>query len=732
MTHPSDHRAISIRAVDIIVPFYRNANLVTPLFRSLIATEEELRDQACTIVAVNDSPDDTELEKALADATNELSASVPCRVIRNDRNMGFVRSVNAAARQSIAGRRDVLLLNSDTIVFPGAIQEIRRVAACDPLIGFVSPRSNNATICTFPAQEEFRGIQPAESHGIFRQICGYLPEFHLVPTAVGFCLYIKLEVLEEFGLFDEIYGQGYNEENDLIMRANRCGYRAALANHAFVYHTGETSFSTSSHPKQVQEEKNAALLKNRYPEYAPSVSKYFNGEHYQAERLMGGLLEDRAGRLDIVFDFSSVGPYHNGTFEASKEILVRAADTWHKFNIHVMASEETTRFHQLDELERVFFVSPSTQRKFALAFRFGQPFDYEQLFRMSRIAPLNVFGMLDPIAYDCLYLNNIDLDTIWSAVFAHADGVIYISDFVEEQFRRRFRRRTDLLELVSYLSLDYRDYTNQAGGSLSGGSYVLVIGNAFAHKRLPATVDALSKAFPRDKLVVLGLPEDHRQNVISYQSGNLSEEQIDRLLRGARFVVFPSVYEGFGIPVVKSLAYCKPVLARSIPTTCAIKEKLGGNENLILYSSTTELVARLQRGFPQWKGGGGTAHGDANGGWDAITDQIGQFLCKVTNAVSFSDVLLPRLQHMRLLEEKEHLRIRARAMQSKTAAGANDGTANAGIANDGALLADSDKLSAALRAREAQIEDVYRSWSWRVTAPMRRLADVYLGFKRKL
>jgi GT2 family glycosyltransferase len=695
------------RGVDLIIPFYRNAGLVTPLFRSLLENRDELRELSCTVVAINDSPDDTELEPTLGTAVVALSQAVPARLIRNERNIGFVRSVNMAARQSIAARHDVLLLNSDTVVFPGALREMRKVAACDPFIGFVSPRSNNATVCSFPPQQEFRDIEPEESYAIFRQLCGYLPQYHLVPTAVGFCLLIKLEVLEEFGIFDESYGQGYNEENELIMRANRCGYRAALANHAFVYHVGESSFSISASPKHIQEEKNAALLKRRYPEYAPSINKYFDGVHCQAERLVAGMLPDPGGRLDLVFDFSSVGLYHNGTFEACKEILFRATKTWRQFNLYVMASDEAIRFHRLDELERVFFVSPATQRKFAMAFRFGQPFDYEQLFRMSRIAPLNVYGMLDPIAYDCLYLDNVNLDTIWDAVFAHSDGIIYISDFVEEQFRRRFRRREGLQELVAYLSLDYRDYTDGEPASAVDGSYILVIGNAFAHKRVPTTVDALSQAFPREKIVVLGLPEDHRQNVISYPSGHLSEKQMDQIMRGARFVVFPSVYEGFGIPVVKSLAYGKPILARSIPTTCAIKKKLNDDENLILYSSTEELVQRLRQGFPEWKNGTG-GHGDPCSGWDAITDQIGQFLVKVSRSLSLNDVLVPRLQHMRLLEEKKP--------RHGQAASAESG-------------ADPQGVSAALRDREAQIRDLHNSLSWRVTAPMRRLADVYLHLK---
>lgn len=726
------------RPLDIIVPFFRNAALVAPLFQSLHEVQQELRDLACTIIAVNDSPNDSELEQALAVAVDALSPLVSCRVIRNERNLGFVRSVNAAARRSVAARNDVLLLNSDTLVFPGALREMRKIAGCDPLIGFVSPRSNNASICSFPPQQEFQRIDPTESHAIFRQISKHLPDFHFVPTAVGFCLFIKLEVLDEFGFFDEIYGQGYNEENDLIMRANRCGYRAVLANHAFVYHVGESSFAISSTPKQIQEEKNAALLKKRYPEYALSVGKYFDGEHYQAERLLTGLLPDREGRLDLVFDFTSVGTYHTGTFEACKEILVRATRTWSQFNLFIMASEDAVRFHRLDELGRVFFVSPATQRKFAVAFRFAQPFDYDQLFRMSSMAVLNVYGMLDPIAYDCLYLNNVDLDTIWGAVFAHSDGVVYISDFVKEQFQRRFRMRPGLNELVAYLSLDYRDYVGDTTARAPAGGYILVIGNAFAHKRVPATVDTLSSAFPREKIVVIGLPEDHRQNVVSYQSGNLNEKQMDQLFRGANFVVFPSLYEGFGFPIVRSLAYHKPVLARSIPPTRAIREKLGEHKNLILYSSTDDLVRLLRQGFPEWNVDDG-GHGDASGGWDAITQRIGQFLCGMTHAVSFNEVLVPRLQHMRLLAEKQNAWARARSVLSKPAAtletpiSSGETSPSGGqssASSDEAVRAGNDELRGAIRDRDAQIQEIHHSWSWRVTAPMRRLADAYLSLRR--
>jgi GT2 family glycosyltransferase len=710
------------RPIDIVIPFYRNVGLVSSLFSSLATVKDELKALDCTVVTVNDSPDDAELKPRLLEATGQLSPEVSCEIIENERNLGFVRSVNKALERAVSRGRDVVLLNSDVLVYPGALTEVRRVAYCDPMIGFVSPRSNNATICTLPHLDEFKKLRPDECYAVFQQLSPHLPDYHLVPTVVGFCLFIRLEILKEFGLFDESYGMGYNEENDLIMRANRCGFRAALANHAFVYHMGERSFSASAFPKQAQEDKNAALLHQRFPEYPVQVGRYFDSPHFKAERLLSALIPDADGRVDLLFDFSSVGPYHNGTFEVAKDLLSRAAEKWVEFfNLHVMASDEAIRFHKLDRLDRVFFVPTDTSRTFAVAFRFSQPFEYEQVLRMGRVGLLNVYGMLDPIAVDCLYLNQPDLEAMWEAVFQHADGVLYISDFVGEQFRRRFRLRPGLPELVTYLSLDFRDYAPPH--TPSGGSYILVIGNAFAHKRVSPTVDALSQAFPRQKIVAIGLQEDGRRNVMGYTSGSLTEGQMDSLLRGARLVVLPSLYEGFGIPLVRSLAYHKPVLARSIPVTRAIRERIHAEDNLILFSTIEELTEVLKRGFPVWREIGSL--GDPEGGWDTITDRIGEFLRRLLESFSFSEVLVPRLTHLRLLESLRSVSAANRALPGGSAEAPEQAVHEYGARLTEALRR-VEELRLIAKDRATQLEQVHKSMSWRITAPMRAVAGLLL------
>jgi hypothetical protein len=271
-------------------------------------------------------------------------------------------------------------------------------------------------------------------------------------------------------------------------------------------------------------------------------------------------------------------------------------------------------------------------------------------------------------------------------------------------FRQRFQRRPGLHELVAYPSLDIKDYKNGFRHVDRPGQHILVIGNRFEHKRILATTSALSDAFVDDKIVVLGLQHAGGPNVVSFDSGNLSASEMHELLADAKFVVFPSTYEGFGFPILESLALRKPVLARSLPVAQTIRERIHGEENLILYSSTRELIERLQQGFPEWRDNSGDERGDASGGWDATSLRMGQFISEAMASFDFEKVLLPRIRHMHILGQF--------AEQS---------------GGPSLTLRGSDELALALEDREAQIEDLHGSWSWRLTSPIRKIASVYLN-----
>ena len=637
---PASRAAPAGPGLEIIVPFFRNEDLVAPLFDSLAACADECRRLGAPIVAINDSPAYEPLARALEDAIGRLDGRIPVRVVENLENLGFVGSCNIGLAAAAAAGHDALLLNSDTILFPGAIGEMARVAEIDPMIGFVSPRSNNATIASLPVQEEHRRMPPAEAFESFRRISAYLPDYHYAPTAIGFCMLVKGMILREFGLLDEAYGAGYNEENDLVMRANRCGYRAVLANRAFVYHHGEGSFTHGG--RTDLEARNAALLAERYPEYPRAVQAYLHGPIHRAEQALTALLPDSAGRHDLLFDFSDLGSYHNGTIEAAVALLrhVAAAETG-RFNLFVVMHAEHARFHGLDRIAGVHVLPVDTDRSFAVGLRVGQPFTRESFNRLNRLAVRTAWFMLDTITWDCLWLTNPDLDAIWRGVFRAADAVIYNSEFTRQQFSRRFPAAASVRHLVSPHSLDPAEYLPKGRQPGRPGRHILVVGNKFPHKYDVPTVDALVEAAPDQRIECVGLDGHPHPLVSCHAGGHVSVDTMESLYERASIIVFPSHYEGFGFPVLKAMAYEKPILMRDSVFARDLKTALGEEPNILLFGTTAEMVAAARGPLPRWIAPGGTTR---TRGWADSGREIAALLDEVCRRPDPFSALVHRMQ----------------------------------------------------------------------------------------
>lgn len=605
-------QASAPRPVLIAALFYRHADLARRLCASLLRCADELRALDAEVLLVNDSPDDPQLAAALDEVALQIGDAFAWRIVRNPSNLGFVGSCNRVIAEAVDRGMDVLLLNSDTLVVPGAIGEMVRVSRLDPMIGFVNPRSNNATLATLPYQDRFRDASPAQAEAGWRALAGRLPELSYVPTAVGFCLLIRWSILAEFGGFDEIYGRGYNEENDLIMRAGRRGYRAVLANHAFVWHEGSTSFGRSDEVVAL-EARNRDILLARYPEYTRLTADYFDSAEQRAEILLGALLPDEDGRIDVALDFSTFTSAHNGTSIAGEQLLAAAAELWgDRYRLHVLASPEVYDFHDYGRYGAPR-CDPHGPEVFAAVFRVGQPFDWNTLERLiMKAATIGVF-MLDTISMDCAELTSQKLSRYWSFVLEHLDLLAVTSELTSAQIERRLPIGADVKRARSLHSLDLADYRLPVDGAAAPAppGFLFVVGNHFWHKEVAATVNALAEADPERTIVVLAGPNEApapaddglyapsgikpHPNVLRLCAGELSHEEIGAVYRDAAAIVFPSHYEGFGIPLLNALAAKKPVLIRPLPVFAEMVDRIGEDPNIHVFETTADLVRRLEQ-----------------------------------------------------------------------------------------------------------------------------------------
>lgn len=174
-------------------------------------------------------------------------------LIENAENVGFARANNQALRQATG--RYAVLLNSDTVVRPGALQTLVEFMGAHPEAGACGPRLLNGDGSLQPS------CHPLLTPG--REFWRLLFLDRLWPRATypqgrwdaqtprpvevikGACLMLRREALDQVGLLDEQYFM-YTEEMDLCARLLQAGWRNYWVPEAQVIHYGEASTRQSA------------------------------------------------------------------------------------------------------------------------------------------------------------------------------------------------------------------------------------------------------------------------------------------------------------------------------------------------------------------------------------------------------------------------------------------------------------------------------------------------------
>lgn len=637
-------------ALIVAVPLYRSPELLPDLTSALIDMAPELQRLAATVLFINDSPDDETLAQALQAACERLAPALAVDVVVNEQNLGFIASANRALEAGLAGGRDVILLNSDALPRPGAFAEMIEVAYLDPLISVVSPRSDNATICNSPVSACLRDRGRDEAWQAHRTVAAHLPRMTYVPTAVGFCLLVKRAMIAEFGLFDPVYGAGYNEENDFIRRCNQRGYRAVLANHAYVHHIGECSFGKTDIQRTERDRRNLEILIDRYPEYERALSRYFQSPDYSAERVLDGLAPFD-GKLGVLFDCRVLGAFFNGTFEHITALLRAFATQFgDRFHLRVMCTEDAFSFHSLGAIPglALWTEDDALRQPSAIAFRLSQP-DPASLATLQSFGAVTGALMLDTIALDCQQLDDSDLHELFGEAAAGLDLIGFNSAFTRDQFIRRFRVPKRTVQFVSLCSTDPADYAqpDRIDGARAG---ILLVGNHYPHKNLIAMLHALRAAGSEAPVTVLGLQVDEPGVVASYRAGEIPQDVVERLYGEAAVLLFPSHYEGFGLPIMHALARRVPVIARDLPCAREIKATCPAGHNLHLCGSTQDM-AKLALAPPPWRDGPAGAHGDRHD-WNAAAAALATAFEEALRRFDFAECVRHQIIARRFAEAR--------------------------------------------------------------------------------
>jgi len=180
-----------------------------------------------------------------------LAAEFPyVQLIQNQRNEGYTRPMNQALQR---GRGEYLAqLNPDTVVLPGALDELIAFLVAHPEVGICGPKVlNRDRTLQKPCR---RGEpRPWAVFSYFSGLAALFPksrlfgeylmsykdedETHAVAGVSGSCMLIRRAVIDRIGYLDERFF-AYQEDADYCFRARQAGWKVYYHPQAKIIHYG--------------------------------------------------------------------------------------------------------------------------------------------------------------------------------------------------------------------------------------------------------------------------------------------------------------------------------------------------------------------------------------------------------------------------------------------------------------------------------------------------------------
>jgi GT2 family glycosyltransferase/glycosyltransferase involved in cell wall biosynthesis len=528
------------------------------------------------ILVADDASPDPESGRYLEQLAQQSGFEHVVYYLRQERNLGFVENVNAAFRVSAPG--DVVILNSDCEVGPEWVERLRDAAYCASNVATATALTNHGTILSVPHRNEPANELPAGTtlEGLAAAIARDSERLRpRIPTMIGHCSYVKRQALDLVGGFDPAFSPGYGEEVDFSQRCVLRGLVHVAADDVFVFHRGSSTFGASA----LQQE-HERIIAERYDYYHPAVAAIAGGLSGPLERSL--LVARRAfGELSVTIDARCLGKTVTGTQVHVVELIAALARTGRaRLRVLVVPHIGDAFLGALDRLDGVELLSTSdidddTPRT-TIVHRPYQVFDRHDLALIGRLGERFVVTHQDLISYrNPGYARSLlewhDFQRLTRTTLALADHVLFFSqDAADDALADELvdPRRTR----VAHLGIDHAAWTHTetperpAGLPAETDAFLLCLGTNFRHKNRVfalALVDALRRRHGWDGWLVLAGPHATLGGSVAEESaflaghpdvaartvdlGEVGEAEKRWLMRHSSGLVYPSLYEGFGL-----------------------------------------------------------------------------------------------------------------------------------------------------------------------------------------
>lgn len=545
------------------------------------------------VLICDDATPDPKLRELLHDTfCNEQWPHV-VHYLRQPANVGFVENVNTA--MSATAPADIVLLNSDCLVYEAWLSGLRRAAYSESRVATATALTNAGTIVSVPHRNKPVPRLPDDvtrewvAEEVRRSSLRLRPD---IPTCVGHCVYIRRSAIELVGQLDPIFSPGYEEEVDFSQRCILHGLRHVVADDVFVFHHQAGSFGVNRSAARRKAEHHA-LIARRYPYYDAWVAEVSADRHSPLARSLS-VASGAVRGISVTVDGRCLTKSLTGTQLVTVGVLA-ALDNYTDVQLRLLVPDDLGEWagafltgrpqiqllrerdlelvEPTDVVHRPYQVTAGTDLDLLLA-----------LGRRLVLTQLDNIALRNP-GYFRDFDQWRDYRRLNHAALASADQVVFISRHGAEDARSIGLVPDDRINVAfpatdhALLGVEVSPRAPRGSERIAQRPFLLCLGTDFLHKNrvfAARLLEALIETADFDGILVLAGPTVAVGSSAGEQSayllsrpalagrvvdlGTVDEPGKRWLLGRAAGVVYPTTYEGFGLTPFEAAEVGTPCL----------------------------------------------------------------------------------------------------------------------------------------------------------------------------
>lgn len=232
-------------------------------------------------------------------------------------------------------------------------------------------------------------------------------------------------------------------------------------------------------------------------------------------------------------------------------------------------------------------------------------FNFPVLSRSKRVVTVHDLIHLEFNEYRDSILKTLYVNLMLKVCLRNVDAIVTVSEFSKAEISRLLPVKKSII--VTTLNGVSPSWLTVKRDEFYSPSYFLSVANMKPHKNLERLINGFLKTceYHDSNLFIVGQREGlHTSCEVALKRhastagdrvsflGEVSDHKLQELVSKAAALIFPSLYEGFGLPPLEAMAANCPVLASAIPSVMEVCgsqfNTLNGEGNVLYFNPSVE------------------------------------------------------------------------------------------------------------------------------------------------